>query len=62
MTFRERFSIGDDKGFSQERYDWVKQTFKRTDYLIVNTGFIYDSYSIEFLDPAHATLYRLKWS
>lgn len=61
MTVREQFSIGDDTGFFQERYEWVKQTFNRSDYLIVNTGFIYDSYSIEFFDPAHATLYRLRW-
>lgn len=59
----ERFKIGgEDTGFITERYDWIKQTFDRDQYLIYSDGFIYNHHYVEFLDPAHATLYRLRWS
>ena len=60
---RERFIIGDEHtGMNQPKYDWIKETFYRGQYLIYSDGFIYNDYYVEFLDPAHATLYRLKWS
>jgi hypothetical protein len=57
-----RFIIGNDHaGWDQERYDWIKKTFDRSDYLVYGDGFIYNDYYVEFLKPEHATLYRLRW-
>ena len=59
---RDRFEIGDEgSGMLEDRYEWLKQTFIRSDYLIYSDGFIYNTYFVEFLKPEHATLYRLRW-
>jgi hypothetical protein len=45
-----------------ERKRWIRENFKPDQYRILDTGFIYPDFVVEFTEERYVTLYRLQWS
>lgn len=45
-----------------EKADWLRQSLTQAQYKISNDGFLIDSYTVTFSDPAAETAYLLRWT
>jgi hypothetical protein len=57
-----RINLGDE--FTpdlKEKIQWIKTTFEKDQYRIMDIGFLYNDYTVEFTDEKYATLFSLRW-
>jgi hypothetical protein len=58
-----KINIGDEfDPLMTERKRWIRENFKPDQYRILDTGFIYPDFVVEFTEERYVTLYRLQWS
>jgi hypothetical protein len=58
-----RINLGDE--FTpdlKEKINWIKANIDKEHYRIVDVGFLYNDYAVEFSDEKYATLFQLRWS
>ncbi len=54
----KRINLGDE--FTEnlrEKVNWIRSNFKKDQYRIIDIGFIYNDYVVEFTDEKYETLY-----
>jgi hypothetical protein len=57
-----RINLGDEFTPNlKEKIQWIKTTFEKDQYRIVDIGFLYNDYAVEFKDEKYATLFELRW-
>jgi len=61
MEWKKNY-LGDEmQGWIEEKRDWIVKTFNKEDYRFISDGFLINEYYVEFFDPAHQTLYNIKY-
>lgn len=45
----------------REKVAWIKETFEKDQYRIMDIGFLYNDYCVEFANEKYATLFELRW-
>jgi hypothetical protein len=56
-----RINLGDE--FTpdlKEKIQWIKTTFEKDQYRIMDIGFLYNDYCVEFKDEKYATLFHIQ--
>jgi hypothetical protein len=54
--------LGDDfDPILNEKIRWLRNTFKADQYCLIDTGFTYPDYYVEFAEERYTTLFRLQW-
>lgn len=62
MEWKKNY-LGDEAlGWITEKRDWVMATFDKDDYRFISDGFLINEYFVEFYNPAHQTLYDLRFA
>jgi hypothetical protein len=58
-----RINLGDEfTSDLKEKIQWIKTTFEKDQYRIMDIGFLYNDYAVEFADEKYTTLFHLRWS
>ena len=61
MEWKKNYLGDEATGIDRERVEWIKKTFKKEKYKIYLDGFLIDEYYVEFFNPAHQTLYNIRF-
>jgi hypothetical protein len=57
-----KFNLGDEFTVDmKEKRRWLTSNVPREKYKILDQGFLYSDYYVEFLDEKYGTLYALNW-
>lgn len=56
-----KFYVGDENKWDEEKVEWTKATFPKNAYNLIDAGWSYAEYYIEFIEEKDALLFRLRW-
>jgi hypothetical protein len=61
MEWKKNYLGDEAAGWIAEKRDWIIKTFNKEHYRFISDGFLINEYYVEFFDPAHQTLYNIKF-